>query len=77
EITLEEAFTGKTAQIHVPASISCMECSGSGAKPGTQPVTCSMCNGHGKVRATQGFFSIERTCPQCQGRGQTIKEPCP
>ncbi|TIX96970.1 MAG: molecular chaperone DnaJ, partial [Mesorhizobium sp.] len=45
--------------------------------PGTQPVTCSMCNGHGKVRATQGFFSIERTCPQCQGRGQTIKEPCP
>ncbi|PDQ20215.1 molecular chaperone DnaJ [Mesorhizobium sanjuanii] len=77
EITLEEAFAGKTAQIHVPASISCTECSGSGAKPGTQPVTCSMCNGHGKVRATQGFFSIERTCPQCQGRGQTIKEPCP
>jgi molecular chaperone DnaJ len=77
EITLEEAFAGKTAQIHVPASISCTECSGTGAKPGTQPVTCSMCNGHGKVRATQGFFSIERTCPQCQGRGQTIKEPCP
>ncbi|MER8467271.1 molecular chaperone DnaJ [Mesorhizobium sp. M1396] len=77
EISLEEAFTGKTAQIRVPASISCTECSGSGAKPGTQPVTCSMCNGHGKVRATQGFFSIERTCPQCQGRGQTIKDPCP
>ncbi|MER8376699.1 molecular chaperone DnaJ [Mesorhizobium sp. M1338] len=77
EISLEEAFTGKTAQIRVPASISCSECSGSGAKPGTQPVTCSMCNGHGKVRATQGFFSIERTCPQCQGRGQTIKDPCP
>ncbi|KQU79930.1 molecular chaperone DnaJ [Mesorhizobium sp. Root695] len=77
EITLEEAFAGKTAQIRVPASISCSECSGSGAKPGTQPVTCSMCNGHGKVRATQGFFSIERTCPQCQGRGQTIKDPCP
>ena len=77
EISLEEAFTGKTAQIHVPASISCTECSGSGAKPGTQPVTCSMCQGHGKVRASQGFFSIERTCPQCQGRGQTIKDPCP
>jgi molecular chaperone DnaJ len=77
EITLEEAFAGKTAQIRVPASISCTECSGSGAKPGTQPVTCSMCHGHGKVRATQGFFSIERTCPQCQGRGQTIKDPCP
>lgn len=77
EITLEEAFSGKTAQIHVPASVSCTECSGSGAKPGTQPVTCAMCNGHGKVRASQGFFSIERTCPQCQGRGQTIKDPCP
>lgn len=77
EITLEEAFAGKTAQIHVPASIACTECSGTGAKPGTQPVTCSMCQGHGKVRASQGFFSVERTCPQCQGRGQTIKDPCP
>ncbi|MBD0413606.1 molecular chaperone DnaJ [Oryzicola mucosus] len=77
EITLEEAFQGKTAQIRVPMSIACSDCSGSGAKPGTQPVTCSMCAGHGKVRASQGFFSIERTCPQCQGRGQTIKDPCP
>lgn len=76
EILLEEAFTGKTAQIRVPASISCAECSGTGAKPGTQPATCTMCSGHGKVRASQGFFSIERTCPQCQGRGQTIKDPC-
>ncbi|MBT1159163.1 molecular chaperone DnaJ [Aminobacter anthyllidis] len=76
EITLEEAFAGKTAQIRVPTSILCTECAGSGAKPGTQPVTCSMCQGHGKVRASQGFFSIERTCPQCQGRGQTIKDPC-
>jgi molecular chaperone DnaJ len=77
EISLEEAFAGKTAQIRVPAPISCTECSGTGAKPGTQPVTCGMCNGHGKVRASQGFFSIERTCPQCQGRGQTINDPCP
>jgi len=77
EILLEEAYTGKTAQIRVPTSISCTECSGSGAKPGTQPVTCSMCSGSGRVRAAQGFFSIERTCPQCQGRGQTIKDPCP
>lgn len=76
EITLEEAFNGKTAQIHVPVSVSCDECSGSGAKPGTQPVTCSMCSGSGRVRAAQGFFSIERTCPQCQGRGQTIQDPC-
>ncbi|WP_187969371.1 molecular chaperone DnaJ [Aquibium microcysteis] len=78
EITLEEAFNGKTAQIHVPSSITCSECSGSGAKPGTQPVTCSMCGGAGRVRAqTGGFFSIERTCPACHGRGQTIKDPCP
>lgn len=77
EISLEEAYTGKTAQIRVPASVSCVDCSGSGAKPGTQPVTCTMCSGHGKVRATQGFFSIERTCPTCQGRGTTIKDPCP
>ncbi len=77
EITLEEAYSGKTAQIRVPASISCTDCSGSGAKPGTQPVTCTMCGGYGKVRATQGFFSIERTCPGCQGRGTMIKDPCP
>jgi molecular chaperone DnaJ len=76
EISLEEAFNGKTAQIRVPASIACDECSGSGAKPGTQPVTCSMCAGAGRVRAAQGFFSVERTCPQCHGRGQTIKDPC-
>lgn len=77
EITLEEAFKGKTAQIRVPASLSCTACSGSGAKPGTQPSTCPTCSGHGKVRAQSGFFSIERTCPQCQGRGQVIKDPCP
>ena len=77
EITLEEAYAGKTAQIHVPSSIQCSDCSGSGAKPGTSPTTCPMCQGHGRVRASQGFFSIERTCPQCQGRGQTITDPCP
>ncbi|WP_312795285.1 molecular chaperone DnaJ [Tianweitania sp.] len=77
EISLGEAFTGKTAEVRVPSSITCDECGGSGAKPGTQPVTCSMCSGTGRVRAAQGFFSVERTCPQCQGRGQTIKDPCP
>ena len=76
EISLEEAYAGRTAQIRVPASVSCTECSGSGAKPGTQPTTCAMCSGSGRVRAAQGFFSIERTCPQCHGRGQTIKDPC-
>jgi molecular chaperone DnaJ len=77
EITLEEAFSGRTAQIRVPTAVTCDECSGSGAKPGTQPTTCAMCSGSGRVRASQGFFSIERTCPQCGGRGQTIKDPCP
>ncbi|MGE0503596.1 MAG: molecular chaperone DnaJ [Rhizobiaceae bacterium] len=76
EISLEEAYLGKTAQIRVPSSVSCAECSGSGAKPGTSPTTCGMCSGSGRVRAAQGFFSIERTCPQCQGRGQTILDPC-
>lgn len=76
EITLEEAFHGKTAQIHVPTSVSCETCEGTGAKPGSKPVTCVMCSGSGRVRAASGFFSIERTCPQCQGRGQTIKDPC-
>jgi molecular chaperone DnaJ len=77
EITLEEAFTGKTAQIRVPSSATCETCSGSGAKPGTDPVTCSTCSGSGRVRAAQGFFSIERTCPACNGRGQVISDPCP
>jgi len=76
EIALEEAFTGKTAQIHVPTSITCDVCSGSGAKPGTKPQTCPTCGGNGRVRAAQGFFSIERTCPTCHGRGQTIADPC-
>lgn len=76
EITLEEAFSGKTAQIRVPTSITCDACSGSGAKPGSKPTTCATCGGSGRVRAAQGFFSIERTCPTCQGRGQTISDPC-
>lgn len=76
EITLEEAFSGKTAQIRVPTSVTCDECSGSGAKPGSKPTTCATCGGNGRVRAAQGFFSIERTCPTCHGRGQTISDPC-
>ncbi len=76
EISLEEAFTGKTAQIRVPTSITCDVCTGSGAKPGTQPKTCGTCQGSGRVRASQGFFSVERTCPTCHGRGQTITDPC-
>ncbi len=76
EISLEEAYTGKTAQIRVPSSISCDVCSGIGAKPGTQPTQCGTCGGAGRVRASQGFFSVERACPTCNGRGTIIKDPC-
>ncbi|MCK5932978.1 MAG: molecular chaperone DnaJ [Fulvimarina manganoxydans] len=76
EISLAEAFAGKTADISVPTTIQCDECTGSGAKPGTSPKTCPTCAGVGRVRAAQGFFSIERTCPTCQGRGQVITDPC-
>ncbi|WP_196260344.1 molecular chaperone DnaJ [Pelagibacterium limicola] len=76
EITLEDAFTGATVDIDVPTLIHCETCEGSGAKPGTGFSTCRMCNGHGKVRASQGFFTIQQTCPQCHGRGQTMDQPC-
>src|SRR6185312_14701683 len=76
EITLEEAYGGKAAQIRIPTSVTCEACSGSGAKPGTKPKTCPMCAGQGKVRHAQGFFTLERTCPNCQGRGQSIDSPC-
>jgi molecular chaperone DnaJ len=76
EITLEEAFSGKTASIRVPAAATCEACSGSGAKAGSKPRPCATCGGHGRVRASQGFFSIERTCPACHGRGETIDNPC-
>ncbi|MEM9280084.1 MAG: molecular chaperone DnaJ, partial [Pseudomonadota bacterium] len=58
-------------------AVTCSSCSGSGAKPGSSPVTCGTCAGSGRVRASQGFFSIERTCPDCQGRGEVISDPCP
>ena len=76
QITLEEAYEGKKAQIHVPSSVTGDTCSGSGASPGSQPVNCTTCGGNGRVRAAQGFFSIERTCPTCHGRGQVIENPC-
>ena len=77
EITLEEAYAGKTAEVVVPTKVVCHTCSGSGAKPGSHPKTCPSCDGSGRVRAAQGFFSIERTCPTCQGRGEIISDPCP
>jgi molecular chaperone DnaJ len=77
EITLEEAFGGKTAQIEIPVSVTCEACSGIGAKAGTKPKTCSTCGGAGRVRQSQGFFTLERTCPGCQVRGQMIEDACP
>jgi molecular chaperone DnaJ len=76
EITLEEAFEGKTAQIRIPTSVACEVCSGTGAKTGTKPKPCTTCGGAGKIRHAQGFFTLERTCPTCQGRGQVIEDPC-
>jgi molecular chaperone DnaJ len=77
EITLEEAHEGKTAQIRLPTSVTCEVCSGTGAKTGTKPKTCATCGGYGKIRHAQGFFTLERTCGVCQGRGQVIDNPCP
>ena len=76
EISLEEAYTGKTAEIEVPSAVTCDVCTGTGAKPGSSPSTCATCGGNGRVRAASGFFSIERTCPSCQGRGEVITDPC-
>jgi len=76
EITLEEAFNGKDAELTLDVTASCEPCDGSGAKPGTAAQTCSTCQGHGKVRAQQGLFLVERTCPSCHGLGQVIADPC-
>jgi molecular chaperone DnaJ len=76
DISLEEAFHGDNKTITIPVAIRCETCDGSGAAKGSSPVNCGTCGGHGKVRAQQGFFTVERTCPACQGQGQTISSPC-
>jgi molecular chaperone DnaJ len=76
EISLEEAYVGKTAEIEVPTKVVCTSCSGSGSKRGSSPKVCPSCDGSGRVRAASGYFSIERTCPTCQGRGEVISDPC-
>ena len=76
EISLEDAFRGKTATVRLPTSVACDTCAGSGAKAGSKPKKCATCAGHGRVRAQQGFFAIERTCPACSGRGEVIDNPC-
>ncbi|MDZ4094057.1 MAG: molecular chaperone DnaJ [Paracoccaceae bacterium] len=75
-ISLEEAFKGVQKTINVPASVTCEPCRGTGAEGGAEPVTCPTCSGMGKVRAQQGFFTVERTCPTCNGMGQIVKNPC-
>jgi molecular chaperone DnaJ len=75
-ISLEDAFLGKQTTITVPGSVTCAACEGTGSEGAAQPQSCPTCNGMGKVRAQQGFFTIERTCPTCAGRGQIVKNPC-
>ncbi len=76
EITLEQAYKGAEVEITIPTTLTCEVCSGTGAKPGTRPQTCQTCGGAGRVRASNGFFAVERTCPSCNGQGQTIKDAC-
>ena len=75
-ISLEDAFAGLQKTINVPSSVACGSCNGTGAAGGSSPTTCPTCSGLGKVRATQGFFTVERGCPTCSGAGQIIKNPC-
>ncbi|WPZ29500.1 molecular chaperone DnaJ [Sulfitobacter sp. OXR-159] len=75
-ISLEDAFSGMQKSITVPASVQCDSCDGSGGEGGAEPSTCPTCSGMGKVRAQQGFFTVERTCPTCSGMGQIVKNPC-
>ncbi|MBF0471391.1 MAG: molecular chaperone DnaJ [Gammaproteobacteria bacterium] len=76
ELDLEKAVSGTTVKIRVPTQVTCSDCGGSGAKKGSSPVTCATCHGQGQVRMQQGFFSLQQTCPHCQGSGKTIKDPC-
>lgn len=75
-VSLDDAFAGMQKTINVPTAVSCSSCDGSGAEGGVEPTTCPTCSGMGKVRAQQGFFTVERTCPTCSGLGQIIKNPC-
>lgn len=75
-ISLEEAFAGMQKTVQVPTAVTCDVCSGTGAEGGAEPTACPTCSGMGKVRASQGFFTVERTCPTCSGMGQIIKNPC-
>ena len=75
-ISLQEAFLGKKTSIKIPSSINCDSCKGTGGAGGAKPTTCPSCNGHGKVRSSSGFFTIERTCSNCGGQGEYVRNPC-
>lgn len=75
-ISLEEAAAGREVELDIPKHVHCDTCSGSGARPGTNPVPCSTCGGHGQVQMSQGFFAVRRTCPNCHGSGKKIESPC-
>jgi molecular chaperone DnaJ len=77
EVELEEAANGTETKIRIPVQATCETCKGDGARPGTKPVTCTTCGGHGQVRMQQGFFSVQQTCPKCSGEGKMIKDKCP
>ena len=76
EVTLEEAYQGKKQTFDLPTSEKCSSCTGSGAAPGSKQMTCDTCDGHGQVRAQQGFFTLQQTCPDCAGEGKVISNPC-
>ena len=75
-ITLEDAYNGKKQEINFSSSDKCVVCDGSGAEPGSKPISCTTCGGHGQVRSSQGFFTIQQTCPECAGSGEQISNPC-
>jgi molecular chaperone DnaJ len=77
EISLDDAYQGKAVEFSIDTTAKCEPCAGSGAKPGTAARQCTFCNGRGQVRANQGFFVVERTCPSCHGLGEVIADPCP
>ena len=75
-VSLEDSYNGKKEEINFSSSDKCVRCDGYGAEPGSKPVSCSMCGGQGKVRSSQGFFTIQQTCPECNGEGEQISSPC-
>ena len=76
DLSLEDAVRGTTVKIQIPTTVTCETCDGSGAKKGSQPIDFTTCGGHGQVRMQHGFFSVQQTCPRCQGAGKQIKDPC-